>query len=235
MLLLTIPPASSGAGREAAPHGAASAFMLRTQVYVDGFNLYYGAVRGTPYKWLNVSRLCSLLLPQHNILRIRYFTARIKSRPHDPDAPTRQQIYLRALGTIPNLTIHFGQFLTHPVWMPDATSLTTPPKMLRVLKTEEKGSDVNLATYLLLDGFQRAYEVAVLITNDSDLLEPIKVVRNVLGLGVGILCPNAKASRVLLPPTVNFLKRIRTGVLSNSQFAPQLSDRAGSFQKPKTW
>src|SRR5713226_3392268 len=62
--------------------------MLRTHVYIDGFNLYYGAVRGTPYKWLDASELCRLLLPQHNILKIRYFTAKIKSRPHDPNAPT---------------------------------------------------------------------------------------------------------------------------------------------------
>jgi uncharacterized LabA/DUF88 family protein len=209
--------------------------MPRTNVYIDGFNLYYGAVRGTPYKWLDVSKLCNLLLAKHTIVKIRYFTARIKSRPHDPDAPTRQQVYLRALNTIPNLTIHFGQFLTHPVWMPDASSVSNPPKMFRVLKTEEKGSDVNLATYLLLDGFQKAYDTAVLVTNDSDLLEPLRVVRNVLGLQVGILCPNAKASWVLRPPTVNFLKRIRIGVLANSQFPSQLSDGAGTFQKPKNW
>jgi hypothetical protein len=107
--------------------------------------------------------------------------------------------------------------------------------MLRVLKTEEKGSDVNLATYLLLDGFQQNYDIAVLVTNDSDLLEPIRVVRNVLGLQVGILCPNPRASWVLLPPVVNFLKRIRTGVLANSQFPSHLTDRAGTFQKPKSW
>jgi uncharacterized LabA/DUF88 family protein len=209
--------------------------MLRTYVYIDGFNLYYGAVRGTAYKWLDISKLCSLLIPQHRVLKIRYFTANIKSRPHDPDAPTRQQIYLRALNTIPHLTVHLGQFLTHAVWMPDATSTSNPPKMLRVLKTEEKGSDVNLATYLLLDGFQKSYDTAVLVTNDSDLLEPIRVVRSVLGLQVGILCPNAKASWVLRPPTVNFLKRIRVGVLANSQFPSQLTDASGVFQKPKTW
>ena len=209
--------------------------MLRTHVYIDGFNLYYGAVRGTAYKWLDVSELCRLLLPRHDILKIRYFTAKIRSRPHDPDAPTRQQIYLRALNTIPHLTVHLGQFLTHAVWMPDATSTSNPPKMLRVLKTEEKGSDVNLATYLLLDGFQKSYDSAVLVTNDSDLLEPIRVVRSVLGLQVGILCPNAKASWVLRPPAVNFLKRIRAGVLANSQFPSQLTDASGVFQKPKTW
>jgi uncharacterized LabA/DUF88 family protein len=209
--------------------------MSKTCIYIDGFNLYYGAVRGTAFKWLDVAKMCRLLLPSHTITSIRYFTARIKARPHDPDAPTRQQMYLRALQTIPNLSIHFGQFLTHAVWMPDAASSTNPPKMLRVLKTEEKGSDVNLATYLLLDGFQRVYDVAVLVTNDSDLLEPIRAVRAVLGLQAGILCPNPRASWVLRPPTVNFLKRIRSGVLASSQVPAQLSDSAGTFHKPKTW
>ena len=209
--------------------------MLRTRVYIDGFNLYYGAVKGTPYKWLDLSKLAGVLLQNHTISKIRYFTARIQARPHDRDAPTRQQIYLRALATIPNLTVHFGQFLTHAVWMPDATSTSNPPRMLRVLKTEEKGSDVNLATYLLLDGFQKKYDVAVLVTNDSDLLEPIKMVRQHLGLQVGILCPNTKTSRVLLPPTVSFLKRIRAGVLSSCQFPDQMKDGAGLFRKPATW
>ena len=72
---------------------------MKTYVYVDGFNLYYGAVKDTPYKWLNPQKLCDLLLPNHNITKIKYFTARISARPNDPDQPTRQQFYLRALRT----------------------------------------------------------------------------------------------------------------------------------------
>jgi len=53
---------------------------MRTCVYVDGFNLYYGALRNTPYKWLDVARLCGLLLPNHDITRIAYFTARVSAR-----------------------------------------------------------------------------------------------------------------------------------------------------------
>jgi NYN domain-containing protein len=208
---------------------------LKTSVYIDGFNLYYGAVKGTPFKWLNPFTLCNLLLPGHAIHKIRYSTARIQARPHDPDAPTRQQIYLRALRTIPCLEIHFGQFLTHPVWMPEANSKSTPPQSVRVLKTEEKGSDVNLASHLLMDGFRKAFEVAVLITNDSDLFEPIRMVRSELNLKVGLLNPSAHASRVLLPPTVNFMKTIRRGILAASQFSDVLSDANGTFQKPKTW
>ena len=84
---------------------------LRTSVYVDGFNLYYRALRGTTYKWLNLHRLCEQLLsPQNRIVQIRYFTAPVTGK-QDPDAPIRQQQYLRALKTIPHCTIHYGSFL----------------------------------------------------------------------------------------------------------------------------
>jgi len=232
---MKIPPTPSGVGRGAARKGGPCYLQLKTYVYIDGFNLYYGALKGTPYKWLDPAALCKLLLPGHNLLKIRYFTAHIKSRPHDPDAPTRQQIYLRALRTLPNLEIHLGQFLTHAVWMPDATSTLIPPRKLQVLKTEEKGSDVNLASHLLLDGFRKSYETGVLITNDSDLFEPIRMVKSELGLKVGILNPNLRASRVLLPPAVNFMKSIRAGALKLSQFPSSLSDANGVFQKPKAW
>jgi hypothetical protein len=71
--------------------------MMKTVVYVDGFNLYYGAVKETPYKWLNIHKLCQLLLPKNQIIKIKYFTALVTARPTDMDQPNRQQIYLRAL------------------------------------------------------------------------------------------------------------------------------------------
>ena len=73
-------------------------------VYVDGFNLYYGALKNTPYKWLNLSVLCNNLLPKFDILNIKYYTARVKSRLTDPGQHVRQQTYLRALQTVPNQT-----------------------------------------------------------------------------------------------------------------------------------
>lgn len=91
-----------------------------------------------------------------------------------------------------------------------------------VIKTEEKGSDVNIATHLLRDGFKGEYQVAVLVTNDSDLIEPIKVVRQDLGLPVGILIPQTKYPSVELRRYASFIKPIRSGVLASSQFPPTL-------------
>ena len=75
-----------------------------TNVYVDGFNLYYGCLKGTPYKWLDLGTLCQALLPPNKIQRIRYFTAKISAQA-DPQGPVRQSTYLRALQTVPGLTV----------------------------------------------------------------------------------------------------------------------------------
>ena len=51
---------------------------MRTFVYVDGFNLYYGALRGTPWKWLDpVALFEKVLQSQHDIVAVKYFTARV--------------------------------------------------------------------------------------------------------------------------------------------------------------
>ena len=205
---------------------------MKTNVYGDGFNLYYGAVKGTPYRWLNIAAMCRLLLPRDNIHQIKYFTALVDPRPGDPDQRIRQETYLRALATIPNLSIIFGFFLTHEVTMPLAGA---PGSYARVIKTEEKGSDVNIATHLLTDGFKNEYELAVVVSNDSDLLLPIRFVTEELGKPVGLLNPHKKHPSVALSPHARFVKQIRTGVLAKSQFPRALTDRNGSFSKPASW
>jgi hypothetical protein len=76
-------------------------------VYVDGFNLYYRALRGTSFKWLNLSHLAARVLdPADTVAKVRYFTARVSARSGDPDAPRRQQILFKALKTVPNLEVH---------------------------------------------------------------------------------------------------------------------------------
>ena len=87
---------------------------MLTNVYVDGFNLYYGCLKSTPYKWLDLGALCQALLPPNKIQRIRYFTAKISAQA-DPQGPVRQSTYLRALQTVPGLTVHLGHFLTSTV------------------------------------------------------------------------------------------------------------------------
>ena len=232
-----IPPVALVAGREAALKGRLLHFRspsLTTNIYIDGFNLYYGALRRTPYRWLNLETLCQLLLPKNTIRQIKYFTALVSARPNDPDQPVRQQLYLRALRTLPKVSIHFGHFLTHEVMMALVVPAGQPPKYVRVIKTEEKGSDVNLATHLLHDAHMGRFDVAVIVSNDSDLLEPIKIVREHLHKRVGILNPHPNPSRALLPH-IDFIKQIRTGVLRTAQFPLTLTDAHGTFTKPAAW
>jgi hypothetical protein len=105
---------------------------------------------------------------------------------------------------------------------------------MRVIKTEEKGSDVNLATHLLMDAFDNAFDMAVIVSNDSDLKEPISLVRHRFGKGVGILNPQQNVSRALAP-LAHFIKPIRPGALANAQFPTQMADAKGNFSKPGRW
>ncbi|NLV75188.1 MAG: NYN domain-containing protein [Chloroflexi bacterium] len=121
-----------------------------TNVYVDAFNLYYNAVKNekTPgFKWLDIRKMVANAFPQNAIQTVRYFTAKVQARTNDPQKPQRQELYLRALRTCPNLTIHYGRYVSWPKVMP----LTDDPthRLVKVINTEEKGSDVNLATFVI--------------------------------------------------------------------------------------
>lgn len=207
---------------------------MKTYVYIDGFNLYYGAVKGTPYKWLDLLQMCRKLLPKNEIIKIKYYTAKVGVRPNDPDQPVRQQTYLRAIATIPDLEIVYGQFLQSTVRMMCAKPLPNGERFVDVIKTEEKGSDVNIATHMVHDGHRGLYDVAVIVSNDSDLLEPVRIVRYELGKPVGMLCPHEHPSFSLKRLT-SFMKPIRQGVLKDSQFPTTMKDSIGTFSKPKNW
>jgi hypothetical protein len=174
------------------------------------------------------------MLPKNDVQAIKYFTALVSARPGDADQPLRQQLYIRALKTIPNIEIIYGHYLTHVVRMPKATPLGAKQEYVQVIKTEEKGSDVNLATHLVHDAHLNRFDIAVVISNDSDLLAPIQLIRSQLSKKVGVLNPQKNPSRAILPH-VDFFKQIRSGVLRNSQFPDTLTDPHGTITKPTRW
>ena len=103
---------------------------VRTRVYVDGFNLYCGAVKETPFKWLNPVLLSRPpLLPAHTIDRLLHFTACL-SGISDPGAPTRQQTHFDALRAPPEVEVHFGNFLASINWRPTVPRCCIPPERL---------------------------------------------------------------------------------------------------------
>jgi hypothetical protein len=106
---------------------------VKTRVYVDGFNLYYGAVKQTQFKWLDPVRLSRLLLPATcTIDKPLYFTARVSGKV-DNEAPARQETYLKALRSLPETEMHFGNFLGKSGWRP----LTNLPVAGRSITTSQ--------------------------------------------------------------------------------------------------
>ncbi len=207
---------------------------MRVFVYVDGFNLYYRALKGTANKWLDLHALASNLLGQSDsIEKIRYFTARVKPRPGFTDAPRKQQIYLNALTTLPSIEIHYGRFLSKKTWRPKADN---PTEFVRILDSEEKGSDVNLASYLIHDGWKGQYDLALILSQDTDLVEPIRLVTEELKLKAGLAWldngkPSAHLSRVS-----TFVRHFRKRHFRDSQFPdPVVLSSGKALSKPADW
>lgn len=159
---------------------------LRTAVYVDGFNLYYGALKGSAYKWLDVRKMVDPILhPDNDVVLFKYFTAPVRATPDDPGAPSRQNVYLRALkANDPALEIIKGRFLEvdGSVVRPDGSKVYGK-------KFEEKGTDVNIAVHLLNDAWHDRYDTAVLVSNDTDLAEAVRLVREEHMKTVTLLAP----------------------------------------------
>ncbi|HST50096.1 NYN domain-containing protein [Jatrophihabitans sp.] len=208
----------------------------KTNIYVDGFNLYY-ALRKTPYKWLDLGRLFRQMFPSNDIQRIRYCTARIKARPGDPTGPDRQDAYLRALSTVPGLETHFGTFLASKTYARLVTPPPPPaPPTVRVHKMEEKGSDVNLGTWMVIDAYENDCDVAVLVTNDSDLAFPMQVVSQRIGHPVGIVNPfGARTSQALLRQQPAFKRDLSHRDFAAAQFPPVVMVNGRPVTKPRSW
>lgn len=163
--------------------------------------------------------------------------------PHNPQAPSNQLIYLRALATVPNLTIHKdGWFASHPATLPEAPLFYPqgpgfPPRLVRVVKMEEKRTDVDIATHLLVDCFDHDFDEAAVISNDSDLSLPIEVVKSKFGKNIIAINPHRpwKMSKQLTTAASRQIRTINKSVLRNCQFPQTLTDAVGAFTKPPEW
>lgn len=216
----------------------------RVAVYVDGFNLYYGALRDEPHRWLDIEALSQSFLTKRQILvDVKYFTAKVKETPEKPGQRKRQEKYLRALGTLPKVSIYYGHFSTRTA----IRLLEHPPKnpkkgdigLRSVWVQEEKGSDVNLATHLIADGFRGRYDLAIVVSNDGDLKMPVKFVRDAFN-PVGIVNPHANRTRsyALSPhqlPTGSFYRCLNKRHLRRSQLPLRLKDSEGIIRCPSGW
>jgi uncharacterized LabA/DUF88 family protein len=212
-----------------------------TNFYIDGFNLYHGSVKGTEYKWLDISALCQHLFPDRTINKIHYFTARVLRFKHNWAAPDRQDVYLRALRTLPNVVVHReGWFAKRaarlPVY-PAAYDANNSLKLTNVLKMEEKRTDVDIATWLLIDCFEGDFDDAVVVSNDSDLVPAIDAVNNRYNKPVWVVNPhfNDSPQRHLVAAASGHYTRINRSALAACQLPSTLTDSGGAITKPLEW
>lgn len=243
---------------------------MRVGVYVDGFNLYFGARsvcgRGTPgWRWLDIRALAEQLLTPSwiergaHIDRVVYCTARV-SGTEDPSSPTDQDLYLRALrlhGSVDHVA--FGTFVTRaklaplaergdrgrprlarahwPVQVRDAkgSDVRGATFMVSYVDREEKGTDVNVATLLLVDVLDETVDAAVVISNDSDLALPIRVAREHVPVGVVNPGRSLLAGRLRGLPSEGARDHWWQRVGEDGYRGNQLPDQVGPFHRPDGW
>ena len=209
---------------------------MKTNAYIDGFNFYYGCYRPRPKnekaKWVDLRALCSALLPNDDIDRVHYFTARVKAA-WDPGGPLRQETYIRALRGCKQLYVHESHF--QPVQRKGTPTNDPTAAPVTIDTWEEKGSDVNLATKLLTEAMDGDFEQALVISNDTDLLEPIKIVRQKFGCPVVVVSPHSYVTVKLRRVATNAFI-LDHSLLAQCQLPNPARDRKGKLvTKPHVW
>ena len=220
-----------------------AAFFLRngkamtTNVYIDGFNLYYSALKGTGYRWLDIDRLVFALLPLDQVGRICYFTAPVQIQNGNGGPRKRQSVYWDALGILPNVEIIEGTFR----YRRKRGVIVDPPEKVRRIVTistpEEKQTDVNIATEMIFDAFTNACDKAVVISNDSDLSRNILRIRTELNVEVVVVNPSksGRSPRALFD-AASSVERLEERHLQMSQFpATVMTNHGRAIRKPAGW
>ena len=192
------PPAETLSKRRKAgvKPGLSISCVMKVNVYIDGFNLFYGMLKGTPYKWLDLEKFADgMVAPGVIVVAIKYFTAPIKAYPPNPDKLLRQHFYLEAFSSLSRVRIVEGFYTKHKVRMPfykePCLSCPNGNGMASVVKLEEKRSDVNIATEMLLDAtLEKDIDAFTLVSGDSDLAGPVSAIRYRLKRPVAVYNPH---------------------------------------------
>ena len=188
------------------------------------------------YKWLDLARLCKVALPHNEVECVRYFTAPLDPSRGRGGRRARQNAYLSALRSLSGVRLHFGEFVEHQKQQRLVSPSPQGPSTALVWVSQEKGSDVNLASYLPVDGFLGKYEVAVIASNDADLIEPVRLVRAVLRLPVGVLKVEGGRRACVFAKQADFVKTVRRGHFAAAQLPDEVIDRRGRLiPKPVEW
>jgi len=205
----------------------------RTIIYIDGFNLYYGAVKGTPWKWLDLAKLFRMIRPADDIQCIRYFTAMVNG----PTKPN-QEVYLQALATTAPVKVILGNFKKKRVQCKVSACTFAGGKLFET--QEEKRTDVNVAVHMLDDAYQNKCDKFVLVSGDSDLVPAVKMIRHRFPTKqIIVYVPAqhpARSHAVELRSSAHASRNLPLNLLKHCQFANRLPDLAGGFlNKPASW
>lgn len=205
----------------------------RSIVYIDGFNLYYGAIRGGPHKWLNIEQFFRLLRPGDDIQVIRYYTALIDGS-HRPN----QIAYLRALETLPLVKTVLGQFKNKQVTCRVADCPHSGSR--RFTMSEEKRTDVNIAIDMVNDAHGDICDRQILVSGDSDLVPAVNHVKQCFpNMEIVVYVPAREGTRgaaVELRSAADRDRLLPLQILPHAQFSSRLPDGCGGFiEKPASW
>jgi 6-hydroxy-3-succinoylpyridine 3-monooxygenase len=206
----------------------------RVIFYIDGFNLYYGALKDVPpLKWLNLEKFCTLLRPHDEIVKIRYFSALVAghTKPH-------QEIYLKALSTTPIVSIILGKFKAKKARCGVLSCSHSGGKWFKV--PEEKRTDVNIAIYLLDDAYQDQCDHFIVFSGDSDLVPAVSMVRQRFPTKrITVYVPFRDPERgaaVELRTSAHAHRDLPLFLLAKAQFPDEIQDGAGNtLKRPDDW
>jgi len=200
---------------------------MKTFVYIDGFNLFYGCLKKSAYKWLDLRALSESLTPGHEIDEVKYFTAIVTG-----EKAKDQIIYHHALKSTAKLKIILGYFRKRQT----KYKMPTPPyREVLVEKHEEKCTDVNIAAHLIYDAAHHCFQQALVITNDADLRGPIEMVSKKMGLPVWVFNPRLNFPHMVRGEGI-FNRWIRAKNLEIAQFPDELTDKSGrKLFRPSGW
>jgi len=203
----------------------------RVVAYVDGFNLYFGLRQKgwRRYYWLSPRALVlNLLKPGQRLVRTKYFTARITPTGGGHEKVKRQATFLEALETLPDTSIYYGHYLPKPQQCFTCGATWT--------SHEEKMTDVNIAVELLKDAYDDAFDTAMILSADSDLVAPVVAVRQRFpGKRLVVACPPARQSK-RLEATAHAYFRIGRKKIQDSQFHDEVMKPDGYvLRRPPTW
>lgn len=196
-------------------------------VYVDGFNIYFGMIEAGfgNCKWLNLKSLAiSLLKANQELVELKYFTSRVSN---NPDKQKRQTAYLEAL-EIEGIKIYYGHYQRDTIECNRCSHIWA--------NYNEKMTDVNIATQMIIDAYQDQYDMAMLISGDSDLVPPIRAIHeNFKQKRVFVAFPPKRFNNsVALVAKGSFI--IGRKKLADNQFPNEVEKSDGFIiRKPKEW